>query len=68
MLKNPTELKNKIPDVSLATKAASTAVENKIPDVSCLVPKNIYIWHKNYWNWKETYWSWSWKIWYCSRI
>ena len=36
----PTELENKIPDVSsLAAKTALTAVENRIPDVSSLVKK-----------------------------
>ena len=39
----PTELENKIPDVSsLATKAELNAVENKIPDVSNLVKQTDY--------------------------
>ena len=39
----PTELENKIPDVSnLATKTALTAVENKILNVSNLVNKTDY--------------------------
>ena len=40
---DPTELENKISDVSsLATKTALTAVENKIPSVSNLVKKRDY--------------------------
>ena len=38
----PTELENKIPDVSnLATKTALNAVENKIPSVNNLVKNRL---------------------------
>ena len=37
-----TELENKIPHVSSATKIVLTAVENKIPSVSSLVKKTGY--------------------------